>query len=315
MSLPLYIGPAGWSYPDWNGTVYPHKKPRGFDPLEYISSYFNLIEINSTFYRLPTVETSKRWAERVAGRPDFRFSAKVHQEFTHTKGVVDIRNLEAFKHSVAPLLEAGRLLCVLLQYPWSFKQTDANRRRLLKLIGSLAPLPVAVEVRHGSWARDDVLAELTDAGASVCAVDQPSIGDSLELATHPPRPAREPGTPIAYLRFHGRNKSEWFRRGTNRDLRYNYLYSRGELTRLAESVRSTVETAREVVVVLNNHFRGQAVANALELKAMLAAGKVAVPAGLLEAYPRLGAIALPDPNAGPAEGWLFGPPSAAENDE
>jgi uncharacterized protein YecE (DUF72 family) len=295
--------------------VYPHKKPRGFDPLEFISSYFNLIEINSTFYRLPNVDTSRRWAQRVAGVEGFRFTAKAHQEFTHAKGAVDRRNVEAFKRSLAPLLEADRLLCVLLQFPWSFKKTDANRRRLSTLIQSLAPFPAAVEVRHGSWGRDGAMEELANAGASVCAVDQPSIGDSLELAAHPPHPARESAEAVAYFRFHGRNKSEWFRRGTNRDLRYNYLYSRGELTRLADSVGRAAETARRVVVVLNNHFRGQAVANALELKAMLTGSKVVVPTGVVAAYPRLGPIALPDPNAGPKEGWLFGPESAAENDQ
>ncbi|MCK5713481.1 MAG: DUF72 domain-containing protein, partial [Hyphomicrobiaceae bacterium] len=57
LRTPIYIGPAGWSYPDWAGSVYPPKKQRDFDPLEFISSYFNLIEINSTFYRLPARET------------------------------------------------------------------------------------------------------------------------------------------------------------------------------------------------------------------------------------------------------------------
>jgi uncharacterized protein YecE (DUF72 family) len=315
LSEPLYIGPAGWSYPDWNGPVYPPKKPKGFDPLEFISSYFNLIEINSTFYRLPTVETSKRWAERISGVKGFRFTAKAHQEFTHTKNVVDSRAVTAFKRSVAPLLEAGRLLRVLLQFPWSFKETDANRRRLLKLVEEFRPFPVAIELRHGSWGRGIGAGELASAGASVCSVDQPTIGDSLDLGTRLPGNVQSPSDSTSYFRFHGRNKSEWFRRGTNRDLRYNYLYSKGELVRLADSVRTAAETARQVVVVLNNHFRGQAVANALELKSMLTGAKVAVPEGVLGAYPRLGPIALPDPNAPPREGWLFGPESASEDDQ
>jgi uncharacterized protein YecE (DUF72 family) len=315
MSAPLYIGPAGWSYPDWNGTVYPTRKPRGFDPLEFITSYFNLVEINSTFYRLPAVESSKRWAQRVAGAADFRFTAKAHQEFTHAATALDRRSVEAFKRSISPLLEAERLLCVLLQFPWSFKKTDSNRRRLLKLIEAFRPVPVAVEVRHGSWGRDGALDELLRAGASVCAVDQPSIGDSLDLLSHGTAPSLGGPGQMRYFRFHGRNKSEWFRRGTNRDLRYNYLYSRGELTRLADSVRRAGETARQVVVVLNNHFRGQAVANALELKSILAGGKVAVPAGVSNTYPRLGPIALPDPNAAATEGWLFDPDSPAEEDQ
>lgn len=305
----LYIGPAGWSYPDWTGLVYPSKKPTGFDPLEFISSYFNLIEINSTFYRVPSRETVKRWAQRVTGNSDFRFTLKAHRDFTHSRDPVDRSAVEAFKREVVPLLEADRLVCVLLQFPWSVKNTDANRRRLLKLVGLFKPFPVALELRHGGWGRGDAIDEFTDAGATVCAVDQPSIGDSLSLDTH------RPGDTGAYFRFHGRNKSEWFKANTNRDLRYNYLYSPSELPALAEAVRRAGETARQVVVVLNNHFRGQAVANALELKSMLLQEKVPAPESLVKAYSRLKPISLPDPNARPTENWLFDPDSPAKNDQ
>jgi uncharacterized protein YecE (DUF72 family) len=310
LSAPLYIGPAGWSYPDWNATVYPPKKPKSFDPLEFLTSYFNLIEINSTFYRVPAVSTVRSWAERVGGAPDFRFTLKLHRDFTHESGPVDKRSIDVFKRSVAPLCDAGRLLYILLQFPWSFRNTAPNRRRLEELIDALKPLPLAVEVRHGGWAGGGAVDGLSQRGAVVCAIDQPPIGDSLEF------------TPLAggkaggeYFRLHGRNKSEWFRAGTNRDLRYNYFYSPGELEQLATPIRAATETARQVVVVLNNHFRGQAVANALELKSMLAGNRVAVPETLLGGFPRLGPIALPDPNARPEEGWLFDPESTAENDE
>lgn len=309
MRTHLYIGPAGWSYPDWTGLVYPPKKPTGFDPLEFISSYFNLIEINSTFYRVPARETTRRWAERVSGCFDFRFSLKAHRDFTHSRKQFDRTDVEAFKRAIDPLLEADRLVSVLLQFPWSTKNTEKNRRHLLELIDLFKPFPVAVELRHGGWGRGTFLDELAAAGATVCAIDQPSIGDSLSLGT------QRAGESGAYFRFHGRNKSEWFKPDTNRDLRYNYLYSPSELTPLAESVRRAGETARRVVVVLNNHFRGQAVANALELKSMLTGAKVPVPERTLAAYPRLRPISLPDPNARPSEGWLFDPQSAAENDE
>jgi len=306
----LYIGPAGWSYPDWAGSVYPPKKQRGFDPLEFISSYFNLVEINSTFYRAPAPETSRRWAERVAANPEFRFTLKAHNEFTHAKSsTIDPRAVDNFKRAVAPLFEAGRLLCVLVQFPWSFKNTATNVRRVRRLSELFRPFPVAVEVRHGGWARDGALDEVSGAGVSICAVDQPNVGDSLNVAT------RRDGEPGAYFRLHGRNKSEWFRPGTNRDLRYNYLYSHGELKQLAGSIRGASETARQVVVVLNNHFRGQAVANALELKWMLTGENVAVPQRLLGAFPRLRPVSLPDPNAVVEEGWLFDPDSAAENNQ
>jgi uncharacterized protein YecE (DUF72 family) len=79
------IGLAGWSYPDWKGRVYPLKRGRGLDPLEYLAAYFDTIDINSTFYRIPTVKTTRDWAARVAGNPAFKFTAKLTQVFTHTR--------------------------------------------------------------------------------------------------------------------------------------------------------------------------------------------------------------------------------------
>lgn len=307
MRTPIYIGPAGWSYPDWAGSVYPPKKQRDFDPLEFISSYFNLIEINSTFYRVPAPEISRRWAQRVIGKPDFRFTLKAHRDFTHSKANPTSAAIDAFKSSIAPLLDADRLLCVLLQFPWSFKNTGANRRRIDQLVSSFRPFSVAVELRHGGWERDGGLEAVAQSGATVCAVDQPVIGDSIPFRD------RGAGGQSAYFRLHGRNKSEWFKPNTNRDLRYNYLYSRSELTPVADTIRGASETAKEVVVVLNNHFRGQAVANSFELKSMLSGAKVPIPARMLNAYPRLRSIALPDPNAEAAQGELFDSDSTAED--
>lgn len=309
MQTKLYIGPAGWSYPDWTGLVYPPKKPTGFDPLEFISSYFNLIEINSTFYRVPTPETSRRWAERVAGRSDFRFTLKAHRDLTHAREPIGRSAVDLFKRGVGPLLEADRLLCVLLQFPWSIKNTGENRGRLKGLIESFRPFPVAVELRHGGWGRGNAMDDLAGHGAAVCAIDQPSIGDSLTLTSY------RAGKPGVYFRLHGRNKSEWFKPNTNRDMRYNYLYSPSELAPLADAVRFAADTARQVVVVLNNHFRGQAVANALELKSMLQREKVPVPERLLEALPRLRPIASADPNAPPEEDWLFDPGLPPKDDQ
>jgi uncharacterized protein YecE (DUF72 family) len=297
--------------------VYPPKKQRDFDPLEFISSYFNLIEINSTFYRVPAPGISRRWAQRVTGNPDFRFTLKAHRDFTHSKTNPTSAATDAFKRSIAPLLDADRLLCILLQFPWSFKNTGANRRRIDQLVSWFHPFSVAVELRHGGWERDGGLEAVAQSGATVCAVDQPVIGDSLPFrdrgAIGQSAIGPSAGGQSAYFRLHGRNKSEWFKPDTNRDLRYNYLYSRGELTPVADTIRGASETAKEVVVVLNNHFRGQAVANSFELKSMLSGAKVPIPVRMLNAYPRLRSIALPDHNAEAAQGELFDSDSTTED--
>ncbi len=309
MNPRLYIGPAGWSYPDWNGAVYPAKKPRGFDPLEYMSFYFNLIEINSTFYRLPTRETTRRWTERVSANTDFRFSLKAHKELTHSQAPPEQMAVDTFKSTVDPILNADRLLCVLLQFPWSFRNTGKNRGRLERTIRWFEPYPVSVELRHGGWNHKETIDSITGLGATVCAVDQPLIGESLTVETH------AHGVPGPYFRLHGRNKSEWFRPGTNRDLRYNYLYDGGELEEMARKIREAMVPGKPAAVVLNNHFRGQAVANALELKSVLSGNGVKVPQQTLDRYPRLKKIAVADPHSAPVEGWLFDPPSTAENNQ
>src|SRR5947209_8250655 len=104
----LRIGPAGWSYKDWNGIVYPEPRPRGFDPLAYLSRYFHTIEINTSFYGPPKESTAKKWAASVAGNEKFRFTAKLFQSFTHERKPAP-NDEQEFKDGFAPLIEAGRL--------------------------------------------------------------------------------------------------------------------------------------------------------------------------------------------------------------
>jgi len=276
----VHIGPAGWQYDDWNGIVYPSPRPRGFDALEHIASYFNLDEINSTFYRVPSPHTARRWTERVQHNPSFLFTVKAHHALTHRDADAP-PELDAFRRAVDPMAAAGRLGCVLLQFPWSFRFDAAARRRIDALTSRLRPLPLAVEVRHGSWDSDDAAAYLASRDVAVCGIDQPVIGESRGPYRFQPGPAG------AYFRFHGRNYRNWFGEGVGRDARYDYLYSPEELSPWAEVIRGAAREAARVFVVLNNHFRGQAPANAFELAATLLGRPVPAPAVMRRAYPRL----------------------------
>lgn len=276
----LYIGPAGWQYDDWYGTVYPSPRPRGFDPLAYVASYFNLIEINSTFYRVPPPATCRRWAERVEIHPRFLFTAKAHQSFTH-RGNSSAAEHAAYVKSMSPLHDAGRLGAVLLQFPWSFRFDEASRHRLDELVLGLGSLPLALEVRHASWASDDARAYLSEKPLTVCGIDQPVIGESLRPYQFLPGPAG------AYFRFHGRNYRHWFAADAGRDQRYDYLYTQSELSPWADVIRSAAKASERVFVVLNNHFRGQAPANAFELSAMLLSRPTAAPPTLRRAFPHI----------------------------
>src|SRR4051812_35831088 len=114
----IRIGPAGWSYKDWHGIVYPASRPKGFQELTYVSEFFDTVEINVTFYRPIPARTSESWVKKVEKNKRFKFTGKLWQGFTHDRdaGSEDER---MFKDGYAPLLEAGRLGAILLQFPWS----------------------------------------------------------------------------------------------------------------------------------------------------------------------------------------------------
>lgn len=295
----LHIGPAGWQYDDWNGVVYPAPRPRGFDALEHIASYFNLDEINSTFYHIPPPDMTRRWAERVVHNPAFLFTVKANQAFTH-RSATEADHI-AFRRAIEPLVRHNRLGCILAQFPWSFRFDADARRRIDDLVARLTPLPLALEVRHGSWESADAESYLATLPAARCGIDQPVIGDSV-------RPYHfRPGPGGAYFRFHGRNYRNWFGENVGRDARYDYLYSAEELSPWATVIRRAAEASDRVFVVLNNHYRGQAPANALELAAMLGGAPVPAPRTLRRAFPRLAQVTTAADFDAETPGDLFDP--------
>jgi uncharacterized protein YecE (DUF72 family) len=275
----LYIGPAGWDYPDWQGVVYPPGL-KGTDRLTFLATWFDAVEINVTFYRPIPPDYSRRWLAAVAAFPDFRFTAKVWQGFTHTRQLA-AAELDQFREGLAPLLAAGKLGVLLAQFPYSFHNTEANRAYLLELHAALANFPLAVEVRHRSWQLRAVRDFLAEAGLDFCNIDQPLVSYPMGATCW------VTGT-RGYLRCHGRRQDAWFEFGDDRGARYDYLYSPEELQDLAERARELLAKARETYVIFNNHPAGQAVANALELTHRLNPGRpVTVPPTLLAAFPRL----------------------------
>jgi len=279
-SVPIRVGPAGWSYRDWEGIVYPRSKPPGFDPLEYLSRYFDVVEVNSTFYRPMPAAVAERWAERVSHHPTFRFTLKLWRRFTHERdSKPSAKEIRQAREAPDALRARGRLGAVLLQFPWSFRNTAENRAWLDAALSALAGFPTVVEVRHASWVEEGLFQELRERGVGFVNVDQPLFHDSV-------RPGARATGEVAYIRVHGRNYREWFRKDAGRDARYDYLYSADELRPWAERAR---ELARQpgtgaVYVVTNNHTRGKAPANALMLASMLRGRPVWSPPGLYAAY-------------------------------
>jgi uncharacterized protein YecE (DUF72 family) len=285
----IRVGPAGWSYPDWEGRVYPALKPPGFHPLVHLARFFEVIEIDSTFYAMPRREHVERWARLVVDRPRFRFFVKLHRDFTHSKGAVPAdadaweEKAAAFLAATEPLRRARKLAGFLVQFPVTFLHGKNEVRRIGRIRSLFPDVPLVLEVRHQSWFTPPAIDTLRGLSYSLAHLDLPAAWN------HPPD-WHEPTGPIGYLRLHGRNGAAWFRAEAGRDDRYDYLYATAELDGLAAKARRIASGHDETAVVMNNHFSGKAVANAIEILFLLRQEKIAAPSELVSAFPHLAAI-------------------------
>lgn len=276
----IRVGVAGWDYPDWKGVLYPHPRPRGFDPLPFLAGFLDLIEINSTFYRPATSETAKKWVARVAEFPDFRYTAKLYRRFTHERDsawkAAEVREAKA---GLKVLHKAEKLDALLLQFPWSFRNTEENREWLGDVIDAFEEFPLAVEVRHEGWNNPEFYRWLSELGVGFVNVDQPLFKKSI-------KPSARATSHVGYVRVHGRNYSDWFRKNAGRDARYDYLYTAEELEPWVDRTKAVAKEkgTENVDVVFNNHYKAQAVVNAVQFKSMVEGREVLAPPTLVEAY-------------------------------
>jgi uncharacterized protein YecE (DUF72 family) len=255
--------------------VYPPHGSR-FDHLAYLASFFDTIEINSPFYRIPPPTHAKSWVKRVAANEEFKFTTKVFRGFTHEDAPLVADDVKAFRNYLDPLMEADKLGAVLLQFPWSFRNSPESRERLVALFDALREYPKALEVRHATFQEPAFVDFIEEHGVSWVNVDQPLFNDSV-------KPADTVTGPVGYARLHGRNYEKWFAHAESWE-RYNYLYSKKELEPWAARIR-TMAAQKETYVVTNNHFRGQAILNAGDLKDALGI-EGELPPQLAVAYPK-----------------------------
>jgi uncharacterized protein YecE (DUF72 family) len=288
------IGTAGWSYKDWEGIVYPAGLKRTQHPAEYLARYFDVIEINTSFYGPIKPDLARTWCRKVASvNPEFQFTAKLYKTFTHapagevqptsaTTLAPTERDEREVKQGLDPLAESGKLGALLIQFPISFKNTPENRDYLGQLLRRFEGYPRVIEVRHASWNNEEILRSFTENAVSFCNIDQPLLGRAIRPTTHAT-------APIGYVRLHGRNYDQWFEHEKPHD-RYNYLYSAGELARWKPRIEEIARNTDVTYVIANNHFEGKAAVNGLQLKHMLSGRKVKAPQVLVERYPDLRSI-------------------------
>ena len=298
----IRVGPAGWSYADWSGYVYPARRTKGFHEAAYLSEFFDTIEINTSFYQPLRPDHAALWVERVSANPAFLFTAKLWQKFTHDPSAT-MEDERAVRAGFDVLRQTEKLGAVLLQFPFSFHCTKETLGYLTAVLKRFADYPLVVELRHASWQTEETLALLRELHAGFCNIDQPIIGRSLE-------PSAASTSPIGYVRLHGRRYDTWFgdNPATPAHERYNYLYSEEELEPWASRIRTVNQHTRNTFVVTNNHYQGKAVVNALQIISILKGSKVKVPEPLRQHYPELEKIA----SEMPAEPTLFslGAPAA-----
>lgn len=281
MVCPIAIGIAGWSYQDWQGIVYTKSR---MDQLVYVSRFVDCIEINSTFYRPPFEKTTRSWLDRTSDREGFFFTAKLHKSFTH-EGKVDPAIVEQFHRGFAPMLEAGKLRHLLMQFRYDFAESQATRKYLAMLVEHFGgAFSVVLELRHNSWQAPAAMEFLAQLGVTVANLDYPTSRQSfnLRLCTV----GRQ-----GYLRMHGRNAEKWFSKA-GRDETYNYYYNERELAGIKDRLDELGKAFESLTVIANNHYRGAELANAIELKALVTGQKQRVPEGLLKTYPHLASIAV-----------------------
>jgi len=278
----IRIGVAGWDYADWAGTVYPSGGSRRLDRLAYICRFVDVVEINSSFYRPAAPRTAESWLRRTEFRDAaFTFTAKLYRAWTHQADVEPTRELLTGLDGLRVLRDGGKLSALLAQFPQSFHHVPRSMDRLRHLAEMLAEWPLVVEVRHAGWQTDEARKEFDRLGVGWCVVDQPLVGRSTAT------PTARVTSRLAYLRLHGRNTENWFRDGAGRDARYDYQYGGDELSELAGVARCMADGAEELIVVQNNHFRGQALVNALQLKHLMQGERPLAPETLVAVYPEI----------------------------
>jgi uncharacterized protein YecE (DUF72 family) len=165
MSVRILAGTSGYSYPEWKGNFYPEKMA-GKDMLRYYAQRFETVEINNTFYRMPTEALLRGWAEQVPEA--FRFVLKAPKRITHDRRLKDCAELVTYFVQTAHTLGA-RLGPLLFQLPPNFKRDVPLLREFLARI---PPGPrVAVEFRNATWFDEETWAALRHRGAALCVAD------------------------------------------------------------------------------------------------------------------------------------------------
>jgi len=187
------------------------------------------------------------------------FSVKANQEMTHQRqGKNEV--FTAFTHMLHPFIDAGKLGCVLLQFPYSFGFNRQNQNYIEFVRERLVDLPVVVEFRNADWIKPEVFDWLNSYHLGFCCVDEPQLPKLLP-------PVAETTSDTDYVRFHGRNAAKWWQHEHAYE-RYDYTYSTEELKDWLPKILKIDSLAKNTFVFANNHWQGQAIDTIRQLRLM-----------------------------------------------
>lgn len=263
----IRVGPSGWAHKHWQGVVYPPGLGPEFSALEFLSERFDTLEITSSFTHMIRPEMARYWARLTAGNPNFQFTARLHRQFTHERDLSPAVVRE-FSEGLRPLLDQGRLGCVLMQFPSSFRFTTENKAFLIQLRRQFHQYPLVAELRHASWNVEEATGTLVDYHVGFANIDQPQSVRAMP-------PASRLTWRIGYVKLHGRTCGPGFELFDDRPYNVSgnsYFYSVEELAGWRKRIEKIARFADKVFVVFNNDGEGRSVVNALQMQSMLEAG-------------------------------------------
>ncbi len=250
------FGTSGFSYDDWKGSFYPESIKKS-EMLSFYTGQFKTVELNVSYYTIPSADSFAKMASKTGD--DFEFIVKVHQETTHrrrdSKTYVDM-----LIESLKPLSEQNKLAGLLAQFPYSFPNSESNRKYLLSTKEFVKDIPLFVVFRNDSWAKFAIKGFLRTNDIGYVNVDEPNLKGLL--------PQQDWLTSnIGYIRFHGRNEKKWWDgKGSER---YEYNYSSDQLKGWLVRISDILKKSYKSYIFFNNHPKGNAPANAQTMKAML----------------------------------------------
>ena len=262
----VFIGASGYSYKDWLGIFYP-KEIKPSEYLDYYVKFFNFCELNFSYYALPKAKNMEMLAKKVP--PGFQFSIKGHQSLTHERSGDWKNSVQKFQEGIKPISEKGLLGSVLMQFPFSFHYTVNNRKYLSDLCDHFEGSPLCLEFRNRDWHISAVYEELKKRNLCMVWTDMPNLKDLPDYFSVEKKP--DLCGDILYLRFHGRNKENWWT--GNNATRYDYLYSSDELSPWADVIKKLISEVKKTLIAFNNHLKGNAVKNSRQLKELLNRGQ------------------------------------------